>query len=74
MILPVKKKDILPESDDEDEDNVVQQDKQRATLYAEKSLCELSSKMVLAIIGRVLDNEGPSKGGSVSDSNIIGQN
>lgn len=57
-----EEEDILPESDDEDEDNVVQKDKQRASLYAEKSLCELSSKMVLAIIGRVLDNEGPSKG------------
>lgn len=54
--------DDLPESDDEDEDNVTEKHKRRQTLVTEKNLCELSSKMVLAIIGRVLDNEAPNKG------------
>ncbi len=47
-------------SDDEDEDepNHAQQE----TLIAEKRLCEIAGKMVLAIVGRVLDHEGPNKG------------
>ena len=47
-------------SDDEDEDepNHAQQE----TLIAEKRLCELAGKMVLSILGRVLDCEGPNKG------------
>ena len=47
-------------SDDEDEDepNHAQQE----TLIAEKRLCELAGKMVLSILGRVLDCEGPKKG------------
>ena len=52
----------LPESDDEDEGNVDQKHKQRQALLTEKNLCELSSKMVLAVIGRVLDYESSSKG------------
>ena len=52
----------LPESDDGDEDNVSEKHKQRQTLLSEKNLCDLTSKMVLAIIGLVLDREGPSKG------------
>lgn len=54
--------DDLPASDDEDDDDVVEEHKQRQILLAEKRLCELASKMVLAIIGRVLDHEGSSKG------------
>ncbi|KAF6231851.1 hypothetical protein HO173_009934 [Letharia columbiana] len=47
-------------SDDEDEDDPshAQQD----TLIAEKRLCEIAGKMVLAIVGRILDHEGPNKG------------
>ena len=52
----------LPESDDEDEGRVTQKHRQRQVLLAERNLCELSSKMVLAIIGQVLDHEGPNKG------------
>ena len=54
----------LPESDDEsdEEDPVPAKNRKRQTLLAEKNLCELSSKMVLAIIGRVLDQDGAYKG------------
>lgn len=45
-------------SDDEDEDGNTHQE----TLVAEKQLCELAGKMVLAIVGRVLDHDGPKKG------------
>ena len=47
-------------SDDEDEDepNHAQQE----TLMAEKRLCEVAGKMVLAILGHVLDYEDPNKG------------
>ena len=47
-------------SDDEDEDEPVHA--QQETLIAEKRLCEVAGKMVLAIVGRVLDHEGPNKG------------
>lgn len=47
-------------SDDEDEDGPNQT--QQETLMAEKRLCELAGKMVFAIVGRVLDCEGPNKG------------
>lgn len=46
------------DSEDEDED---QNHQQQETLLAEKRLCELTGKMVLAIVGRVLDYEGPKK-------------
>lgn len=47
-------------SDDEDEDEPNQA--QQETLMSEKRLCELAGKMVFAIVGRVLDCEGPNKG------------
>ncbi|KAL8698613.1 MAG: hypothetical protein Q9224_001777 [Gallowayella concinna] len=45
------------EDDDEDEDSISEQVKTRR-LLAEKQLCELSGKVVLAVLGRVLDTEG----------------
>ncbi|KAL8804678.1 MAG: hypothetical protein Q9200_005725 [Gallowayella weberi] len=45
------------EEDDEDEDAFSEQSKTQQ-LLAEKQLCELSGKMVLAVLGRVLDPEG----------------
>lgn len=57
-----------PPSDDEpmdDEDingNSVAANRARATLLAEQKLCELTGKIVLAIIGRVLDASGPQRG------------
>ena len=50
-----------PPSDEEEEDDDTQQ-KHTSALLAEKSLCELAGKMVLAILGRVLDSEGSDKG------------
>ena len=52
--------DPADSSDDEEdgETNYAQQE----TLIAEKRLCEVAGKMVLAIVGRVLDFEGPNKG------------
>ena len=47
-------------SDEEDEDDPSHA--QQETLVAEKQLCEIAGKMVLAIVGRILDHEGPSKG------------
>lgn len=57
-----------PESDDEDEiesedeDDETAAHKKRDILLAEKNLCEVASKMVLALIGRVLDHNGPKAG------------
>lgn len=48
-------------SDDEDDDKESQQ-KRTAALLAEKTVCELAGKMVLAIVGGVLDSEGKKKG------------
>jgi len=45
------------DSDEEEEEHSVQE-----TLTAEKRLCELTGKMVLAIVARVLDQDGPNKG------------
>ena len=49
-------------SDDEEEENGEPSHAQQETLMAEKRLCEIAGKMVLAIVGRVLDHEGPNKG------------
>lgn len=63
ILEPAPNEDLASDpdsSDDEDEDepNHAQQE----TLIAEKRLCEIAGKMVLAIVGRVLDHEGPNKG------------
>lgn len=46
------------DDDDDDRRNRVQQE----TLLAEKRFCDLAGKMVLAVVGRVLDSEGEGKG------------
>ena len=58
-----------PESDpegesdeDEDEDESEKLHRRQEILLAEKRLCELTGKMVLAIVARVLDASGPKKG------------
>ena len=50
------------DSSDDDEDEDEPRHAQQETLIAEKRLCEIAGKMVLAIVGRVLDHEGPKKG------------
>lgn len=54
-----------PEEESEDDEDADESDKLRRrqeTLLAEKRLCELTGKMVLAIVARVLDASGPNKG------------
>jgi cohesin complex subunit SA-1/2 len=51
------------EDDDEDEDmNLTKEERVAAQLKAEKALCELTAKFVLAITAKVLDNRGPDRG------------
>ena len=50
------------DSEVEDADERVAQEKQHEVLLAEKRLCELTGKIVLAIVGRVIDFSGPQKG------------
>ena len=61
---PVSESDDSSEDEDEDEDVQVRraQFRQQELLLAEKRLCEITGKLVLAIVGRILDNMGPTKG------------
>ena len=51
-----------PEDSSDDEDGDEPNHAQQETLMAEKRLCEIAGKMVLAIVARVFDHEGPNKG------------
>ena len=51
-----------PEDSSDDEDVDAPNHTQQEILIAEKRLCEMAGKMVLAIVGRVLDHEGPDRG------------
>ncbi|KAI1503577.1 hypothetical protein F5X99DRAFT_374809 [Biscogniauxia marginata] len=53
--------DELPPEDDEDED-LTEQERLAAELKAEKILCELTGKLVLAILAKTLDDSGPQAG------------
>ena len=53
--------DLDSEPEDSDDDND-EDDHASLALQVEKQLCELAGKMVLAIVGRVLDHEGPKRG------------
>lgn len=54
------------DEEDSDDDEAIQsqrkQRKQHEVLLAEKRLCELTGKIVLAIVARVFDSSGPRKG------------
>lgn len=51
-----------PDSDSEEEDeDASSEERKTRILIAEKQLCELAGKMVLAIVGRVLDADGKGK-------------
>lgn len=50
------------DSEDEDEDDEQTHHKRTVVLLAEKSICELAGRMVLAILAGVLDSEGKHKG------------
>ncbi|KAI0123031.1 hypothetical protein BJ170DRAFT_122899 [Xylariales sp. AK1849] len=53
--------DELPPEDDEDED-LTEHELQAAELKAEKILCDLTGKLVLGILAKVIDNSGPHAG------------
>ncbi|KAI5300063.1 hypothetical protein KEM56_002764, partial [Ascosphaera pollenicola] len=50
------------DGDEQSTDSAVLAEKLRAELLAEQQLCELTGKIVLAIIGRVIDDSGPAAG------------
>lgn len=50
------------EDDSDNEDESATNERLRSTILAEKRLCELTGKMVLAIIGHVLDASGAERG------------
>jgi cohesin complex subunit SA-1/2 len=70
-----------PEDDDEasdSDDDAIANERLRSSMIAEQRLCELTGKLVLAIIGRVIDASG-SKRGSLKkrllhNKNGLGQN
>lgn len=51
-----------PEDSDEDDAEEEIEEKLNKTLLAEQKLCEVTGKLVLAILARVIDSEGPLKG------------
>ncbi|KAK8034421.1 Cohesin subunit psc3 [Apiospora rasikravindrae] len=53
--------DDEPPEDDEDED-LTEQERQAAELKSEKILCELTGKLVLGILAKVIDATGPHAG------------
>lgn len=62
---PAEDEDPIDEdqlSDDEEEEELSYGEKRAAELRAEKSLCELTAKYVLAILSGVVDQSGPHKG------------
>ncbi|MAD83821.1 MAG: hypothetical protein CL912_12740 [Deltaproteobacteria bacterium] len=52
----------LDEEPEDDEEDVTDSERQAETLSAEKELCELTGKLVLAILAQVIDASGPHKG------------
>ncbi|KAH7377517.1 nuclear cohesin-like protein complex subunit [Cadophora sp. MPI-SDFR-AT-0126] len=52
----------LDEEPEDDEEDVTDSERQAETLTAEKELCELTGKLVLAILAQVIDATGPLKG------------
>ncbi|KAJ5980774.1 hypothetical protein N7481_008072 [Penicillium waksmanii] len=50
------------EEENEEEDEVVIMERLRSSIVAEQRLCELTGKLVLAIIGRVVDASGTKRG------------
>ena len=54
--------DLESEPEDDDEENVTDIERQAETLKAEQHLCELTGKLVLAILAKVIDASGPLEG------------
>jgi len=53
--------DELPPEDDEEEE-LTEQERFAAELKAEKILCELTAKLVMAVLARTIDHNGPNAG------------
>lgn len=53
--------DEVPPEDDEDEE-LTEQEHQAAELKAEKILCELTGKLVMGILAKIIDHSGPHAG------------
>jgi cohesin complex subunit SA-1/2 len=60
--LPSDDEEDEDEQDDDEVDEAAATERLRATILAEQRLCELTGKIVLAIIGRVLDTSGSQRG------------
>jgi cohesin complex subunit SA-1/2 len=54
--------DLDSEPEDEEDEAATDSERQSDMLKAEKQLCELTGKLVLAIIAKVIDASGPLKG------------
>ena len=54
--------DLDSEPEDDEEEDVTANEKQAETLRAEQQLCELTGKLVLAILAQVIDVSGELKG------------
>lgn len=54
--------DLDSEPEDDEEDEVTDSERQAEILKAEQQLCELTGKLVLAILAKVIDASGPLKG------------
>jgi cohesin complex subunit SA-1/2 len=52
----------LPEDDEEDDEDLTKEQQSEAELKAEKALCDLAGKYVVAIIAKVVDQSGPLRG------------
>lgn len=52
----------MEEDEDADDNEAIATERLRATIIAEQKLCELTGKIVLAIVGRVIDNSGTHRG------------
>lgn len=62
---PAEDEDPMTDEEDLDEDedeNLPENERAAAELKAEKALCELTAKLVLAIVAKVLDNHGNHAG------------
>jgi cohesin complex subunit SA-1/2 len=54
--------DLEEEPEDDEDEDATDSDRQNETLRAEKELCDLTGKLVLAIFAGVIDTSGPLKG------------
>ncbi|KAL2862757.1 cohesin subunit IRR1 [Aspergillus lucknowensis] len=50
------------DDEEEDSDQILQDERLRSKILAEQRLCELTGKIVLAIVGRILDSSGSKSG------------